>query len=291
MKGKGFLPVGVRFSLRAVVLSLSLIGLASQSQAQVFGLTNANSFALVNPSSSAGMFNWSVANTPTTYQNELNQQWFWYRAGGMTSELPINTISAPSVTQIDAATLLTSYIGSGFNMAVKYSLNPSAGFSSGLSDIGEQITVNNTSGAPLSFHFFQYSDFNMGGDGANDSIFLSRNDLTLKFNQSDQFDGANVVEVVATPNANHAEADLVPNTLNKLNDLLPTTLDDSKTNAGPGDVAWAFEWDVTIGVGGSFTLSKDKSMSIPFTPEPSVFALVPLGLGACAYFRRRRQRA
>jgi len=288
MKGKRFLHLGVGTFTKAVGLALLLAGLTSQTQAQIFGLTNANSFALVNPSSSSGMFNWSVANTPTTYQNQLNQQWFWYRLGDGGPEAPINTISTPSVTQIDAATLLTTYNGGYFTLSVKYSLNPSAGFTSGLSDIGEQITFNNLSGTNLNFHFFQYSDFNMGGDPANDSVFLSRNGFTFRFNQSDQLDGANLVEVVTTPNANHAEADIVPNTLNKLNDAFPTVLDDTKTNAGPGNVAWAFEWDANVL--SSFTISKDKSLSIPFSPEPSSLVLLPLGVGALTYYRNRRRK-
>src|SRR2546425_3168566 len=99
--------------------------------------------------------------------------------------------------------------------------------SSSTADINDQIRINNSSGAPLPYHFFQYSDFNMAGDGANDFVLLSRNGFTFRFNQSDQVDGANIVEVTTTPNANHAEADFVPNTLNKLNDPFPTTLDDS----------------------------------------------------------------
>jgi hypothetical protein len=32
------------------------------------------------PGGGGGGYYWNVANTPTTYQNQLNQQWFWYRA-------------------------------------------------------------------------------------------------------------------------------------------------------------------------------------------------------------------
>src|SRR5689334_8284869 len=130
MKGINYLPLGRVFSFKLAALGLALMGVVSQSQGQVYGLTNANSFALVNPSSSSGMFNWSVANSPGSYQNQLNQQWFWYRFDGMTQEMPINTISAPSVTQIDPDTLLTTYNGGYFTLSVKYSLNPSPGFSS-----------------------------------------------------------------------------------------------------------------------------------------------------------------
>src|SRR5438045_2766996 len=76
MKGRRFLPVGMR---RVAFLAVGLVGSALQSHAQPYGITNDNSFALIDPSSSAGMYNWSVVNTPTSYQNQLNQQWFWYR--------------------------------------------------------------------------------------------------------------------------------------------------------------------------------------------------------------------
>src|SRR5207244_12460228 len=144
--------------------------------------------------------------------------------------------------------VIVSYLNPGlFTLSIDYNLVGGAP-SSGTADITEQIRFDNISGAVLPLHFFQYSDFNMAGDGANDFVLLSRNGFTFRFNQADQVDGANIVEVVATPNANHGEADVVPNTINKLNDPFPTILDDSKTNAF-GDVAWALEWDVNIGVG------------------------------------------
>src|ERR1041385_4350160 len=98
----------------------------------------------------------------------------------------------------------------------------------------------------------------MAGDGMNDFALLSRNGFTLRYNQVDQLDGANLVELVATPNANHGEADLVPNTLNKLNDAFPTTLDDSKTNAF-GDVAFALQRDQNIAVGGTLLIDRKST--------------------------------
>lgn len=257
-----------------------------QSQAQII-LTDNNSEARLDPTTQAGMYYWAVQNTPTSYQNELNKQWFWYRVGS-DPELSIDTISAPAITGLTANTVTTTYTdGLGrFNLSVRYSLAGGAP-DSGTADITEQITINNTSGAVLPFHFFQYSDFNMAGDGMNDFALLSRNGFTLRYNQVDQLDGANLVELVATPNANHGEADLVPNTLNKLNDAFPTTLDDSKTNAF-GDVAFALQWDQNIAVGGTLLISKDKQLNIQFVPEPSVMALVSAGVIACCFHWRRR---
>jgi hypothetical protein len=231
------------------------------------------------------MFNWSIQNSPSTSVDQLTQQWFWYRVGSSGPESAINTISAPTITTPNASTLYTSYTDSlgRFNLSVKYSLVGGATLS-GTSDITEQITINNTSGAPLPFHFYQYSDFDMGGTAEGDSVTLSKNGLTSRFNQSDQADGANIVETVITPNADHGEAGFFPVLLNKLNDGSPTTLNDSLT-AGPGDVDWGFEWDPIIPTGGSYIISKDKHIDIPVVPEPSLAVMLP---GMFAFLLRRR---
>ena len=52
-------------------------------------------------------------------------------------------------------------------------------------------------------------------------------------------------ETVVTPGATHGEAGLFPQTRNNLNDANPTTLNDIAGPAGPGDVTWALEWDLT----------------------------------------------
>jgi hypothetical protein len=274
--------------LFSVLIVSAVAGLNSWSSATpIITLTDNNSIARIDAGSQAGMFYWALQDSPSTFQNQLNQQWFWYRIGSTGPENSIDTISAPVISGQTANTVTTKYTGSGFDVAVKYSLVGGAP-GSGTADIAEQITINNTSGAVLPFHFFQYSDFNLAGDGANDFVLLSQNGLTMRFNQSDQVDGANIVETVITPNANHGEADFVPVTLNKLNDGASTTLNDANTSAGPGDVAWAFQWDVNIGVGGSFIISKDKHLDSTFVPEPTLFALA---LPGAIVFSLRRRRA
>ncbi len=70
-------------------LTLMLLAGTLGVQAQIQTLTDNNSVAQINPNSQSGMFNWSVDG-----QNQLNQQWFWYRIGN-TPEQSIDTISAP----------------------------------------------------------------------------------------------------------------------------------------------------------------------------------------------------
>jgi hypothetical protein len=220
----------------------------------------------------------------------LNQQWFWYRVGNTSGESSIDHLTLASVNVIDPATVTTTFndpLGK-FSISIKYSLTGGSA-TSGAADISEQISINNISGAALDFHFFQYSDFNLSGPNPGDFDLISRNPFTGRINQVDQMNAGSISEVVLSPNASHGETDVVPFTLNKLNDALPTILDDSKTSAS-GNVAWALQWDVNIADGGSFLISKDKTLQVVYTPEPSTFALFSLGLAAVAVRRRRNAR-
>jgi hypothetical protein len=139
------------------IIASTLAASALQSRAQIITLTDNNSVAQINASSSAGMFNWSIQG-----QNQLAQQWFWYRVGLVGPEAPINTISAPTITTPNARTLYTTYNNGAYSVEVDYSLTGGLA-GSGYSDIGESIRINNLTTAPLDFHFFQYSDFDLGG--------------------------------------------------------------------------------------------------------------------------------
>ena len=277
--------------LRAAILAgftcLSFQVFTLECDAEIYTLSDGNSIAQINPSDQTGMFNWSVNG-----QNQLNKQWFWYSVGS-DPERSIDTISDPVISDLTATTLTTSYYDSAnrFNLSIFYSLIGGSA-NSGTADITEQIRINNTSGSVLPFHFYQYSDFDIGGTPDNDTIVLSKNGFTHKINQADQFDGDSIVEVVNTPNALHGEADVVPNTLTKLNDYLLTTLDDSQTSAF-GDVAWALQWDVNIAKGGSYIISKDKHLEVEVevvAPEPGTLILLGTGLlGLLAYVWRKRK--
>jgi len=274
----------------ASIVSASLIALGAQ--AQTVTLSNLNSTATINLNGSgltAGMTDWTVDGL-----HNLSQQWFWFRAGGMTSESMINGIGGLNATASpDGRTLYTSYFNGSYGVRIDYLLT---GFSSGsgISDISENISITNASSSPLEFHFFQYSDFKLGGSPQNTIVTLGRN-LRGLFNEAslDKTDSAFRValsETVVTPGANHGEAAINGFTFGRLQDNLPTTLNDNSGPVGGGltDPTWAFEWDFIIAPGSSVGISKDKYLQIVPIPEPGTAALLGIGGAIAVIYRRRR---
>lgn len=266
------------------MLALAM-GVATQSVAQVYTLTDQNSTARIDPYSQRGMFDWSVQG-----QNQLYQQWFWYRVGN-TAERSIDTISAPAVTLIDNRSISLGYSTATYAIEINYLLTGGA-IGSKVSDILETIRISNLGTTPLDMHFFQYSDFNLQGSAGNDVVGLGRN-LRGLFNEAWQHDaglpaGQGLTETVTTPGANHGELGIGTFTIDRLNDSLPTVLNDGLGAVGPADVTWALQWDLTINPGSSVVISKDKNVFVTVVPEPTSFALLSLGLAALA-LRKRRQ--
>lgn len=239
-------------------------------------LTHNNSTAIVDPDTNAGMHTWEVDGS-----DQLFQQWFWYRVGN-NPEDSIDTISAPVTVQPTARHATTTYTAANFILSVDYLLTGGA-LGTGISDIAETISIQNTTGSTLDFHFFQYTDFDLDVTSGNDTVALGTN-LAGKFNEAVQVEGIKVLaETVAAPGASRGEVDFYANTLNKLEDGVASNLNNNAGPVGPGDVTWALQWDFTIAPGGTAIISKDKYLVVP---EPASLSL--LAMGALLGARRRR---
>jgi hypothetical protein len=269
----------VRTILHFCIIATALAAPVRQSQAAIITLVDNNSVAQIDNGTSAGMFNWSVDG-----QNQLAQQWFWYRIGSGLQQ-PINMIGTPTTTSTGPNQMTSVYGGAGFDLSISYLLTGGSS-GSGSADIQETIMFHNSSGSPLDFHLYQYSDFNLAGSPGGDTVYIDGSAQT-GYNYAIQWKGATqIAEAINLPAGDHAEANTVPNTLNSLNSVNNLILNDA--TGATGDVSWALQWDATVGAGQDFLVFKDKLLSIDPIPEPSVLALLALGMGLCGVARRRQ---
>jgi hypothetical protein len=238
-------------------------------------LTDQNSTINIVTNSSSGMNNWTIDGTDV-----LNQQWFWYRVGPSGGQSSLDTLPS-TYTLVDPATLKASFTGATFVVSATLSLLGGTS-GSGNSDLSLQFRINNTGATTNFFHFYEYSNFVLGGVPGDTVQFLNSNAVTQVGSQF------SLLETVATggsgfPAPMHHEANVVANTLNSLTSGSPYVLNDVNS-AGPGDVTWAFQWDVPIAPGATSQISKDINIQVP---EPAVLSLVLAGIVGLGLLRHR----
>jgi hypothetical protein len=259
------------------------------SAAQVVLVDN-NATAAIDPSSQRGMYEWAVDG-----QNQLQQEWFWYGVGSGAVR-SLDTISAtPTVVMTSAREATATYVSAGnFSVSVDYALSGgSSAMLSGASgqavaDIAETIQIINLSAAPLLYHFYEYSYFNL--QGASRDIAKLGQDLGGAYNEALQYNpNTSLTETVTAPGADHGEVAPLSLTLAKLNNGGAVTLGSpfGAGPVGPGAVTWALEWDLNISPGASAIISKDKYLNVLLVPEPSALVLFVLSCLVLVLLRKR----
>lgn len=172
-------------------------------------------------------------------------------------------------------TLVVGYSIGGLTIETRYEL---AGGTNGSaqSTLNEVITITNNSGADINFSFFQYADLDLGETTADSSLEILGGNTVRQRDAGGTFFGG---ETILTPEPTDSQ---VGNFADVFNAVAGGSLDGS-TFAGPGDLAWAFQWDfLSIENGDSIVISKKKTI----IPAPGAMALV--GLGGLIAARRRR---
>jgi hypothetical protein len=279
-------------SLCAALVAAGVLFVPGQGVAQT-DITGQNTYTMSNGGSTAtvnvvntgtlGMNSWTVLNG----LNQLNQQWFWYSINGSTPQ-PINNLSAATVYNMAPSdpsldNLGVDYDNANLEVFVQYTLSGN-GMMSGSADMAESIYVINNESSSINLNFYQYSNFNLLNQPNNVKISSSGGLYTGATQTTSGAGGTGIGEVILGPYANEAEAGFATPTMS---DVSSGTLNDS-TSAGPGDVAWAFEWNKNLGTGDMLDLQKDKGLSVTLVPEPSTLVLIALGMGALGLSLRRK---
>ncbi len=279
----------VRF-YQSILAAILVAGATAQSRAQIYSLTSQNSSLQVDVS--GGLTPWTIDGV-----NQLNQQWFYYSIGSG-PVYSIDTIApwtVPTITGGTVPTLTETYANSLISVKTKYTLQGQLA-GSGKATLGQTITLNNPSATAQTYHFYQYSDFNMAGTSGSQYLQFNVNGATTAY-QVVQSGGATLTGTVTALSggasiAPEEQAGLYDGSMFGLVNGNPAPTLNNNLNAGPGNVVYAYEWDVTLAAygnpGSSLTLSEIQAV-VPVVPEPSSVALIAAGLLGLAFFRKCRQ--
>ncbi len=262
-----------------VIAIASCAGMASVSLAGgVNVLADANSTATFDTNS--GQISWLVDGVEQIFAQD-----FFFRRASDTREYRVDDVNLSldgiftsdtnpfTDTSHDALAQLYSD-GNGLQIETLFTLRGGTAGSSN-ADLAEQITIRNTSNASMSLSFFQFVDFDLGGDFSDDAGQI------VNGNTAQQADNDfSVAETVVTPSPTLFQMSNAVLMNAFLNDNNVDNLDGSSSFAG--DVGWAFQWDITLAAGEQFIISKDKSI----VPAPGSAML----LGAAGLFAGRRRR-
>lgn len=262
---------------QSALFAFLLAGVVLQSGAQIYTISDPNNNSSVQVSlsgGSSGLSDWQVGG-----MNQLYQQWFYYSLGSGTIN-SIDTIASPSSINNHntgpAPFLSATYAGSAISVTTKFGLNNTP-------TLSDTITVLNplSSGQTQVFHFYQYSDFDLGGVAGSQNVQFNSNGSGTAY-EVDQAGGTASLEGTVT--AVSGGVSVVPEEqagiydgaqFGLANGNAAPTLNDTLI-AGPGDVVYAYEWDLTLAPGSSIQISENQIITVP---EPSTLVLISVGIG------------
>jgi len=271
-----------------VVFALLLAGSVVQSEAQIYTLSARDTSVQINLTN--GVSDWTIDGV-----NQLNQQWFYYSVGSgpVYSIDQIAPWTTPSISTNGPKTVITlneTYASPTISVGTQFQLQ-SQPLGSGQAKLAQTLTINNPTATQQTYHFYQYSDFDLGGVLGNQNVVFSANGSGQYYQVVQTgLTGSTLNGLISGVSGGisvqyEVEAGTYDGTqfgLTNGNPSAPTL--DGKLTAGPGDVVYAYEWDVTLSPGGAVIISELQSV-----PEPSSVALISSGTLVLVLLRRRHR--
>jgi hypothetical protein len=268
------------------LIAIMFAGTVVQSEADIYTIGARDTSMQIDLDS--GITQWTVDGV-----SQLNLQSFYYSVGSgpAASIYTLGLPSAPSITtnlSKTTITLNTTYADSTISVGTLFSLQSSP-VGSGRATLAQTLTINNLSATTQVFHFYQYSDFDLGGVSGGQNVQFSSNGSGQQYQvvQTDLFGRTLTGLITAVTGGSSAQSEvqagLFDGTKFGLGSGASVTL--NNTLNASGNVVYAYEWDAALAAGTSITISEIQAV----VPEPSSVALGASGMLALALLYRRRQ--
>lgn len=294
--------------LATAAAAAGLIATPQHSNAAIVTLQNGNSIVKLSTLSTDagvptnGVYQWSVDGTSVAAQQQ-----FYYRVGNTGPGTEISSLT-PSQIVPPVVTLSTTGSGPANYASVSYQ-NQAGGFTinaryellggatgSDSSELIEQMIVTNVTTSTIQFHMVDYSDLNLSSpSGASDlgAATAMGSTITQTGPNSTLVNPAySGLEAVATTSMTPDEYEVggggtgAGSLQSQLLSGAGFPLNDNASSSG--DVAFAQEYDQTIGVGSSLVFSVAEVIS-PTVPEPTSSSAAMLAAGSLFMMRPRRR--
>ena len=220
--------------------------------------------------------------------NQLASQSFWYSAGSgaVNSISSISPWSTPTLTGGNNPTLTETYANGAVSVETIYTLE-SYPNGSGQAGLGTTIQLENTGPTSQTFHFYQYSDFTLGGVSGNQSVMFPGKNPPYPVEQTGN--GGIMTGLITGVSGGSADsveevAGVIDGTQFGLGNgnNTATTFNDTSLTA-TGSVDFAYEFTATLGSGQTVTISEIQTV-----PEPATVALAVAGALGMGVLRGRR---
>jgi hypothetical protein len=263
-----------------IALALTLV-LGGNGQAITYDLVDQNVQVEVTSGNTnvygpQGAYGWWINGVYNLY----SQQWWIGQPGKGQVPVASPPLALTGSAQLAPNVATFAYAGAGFTIdEIYFLLGGPVGTVT--SDLGETFRLINTSNKSETFYIYLYSDFDLKGIPPGDVATISK-----ALDQAVQVGKGLINDTVVAPNASRGEVNFYAATLTRLSGAANYHLNNVLGPLGPGDMTYAFEWDVTLTPGFSSIISVDKHVNaIPVPPS-----LLLLGSGLVGLLGMRRFR-
>ncbi len=261
--------LGKTNTAESVVIHFASPGLTSVASQTVlvdyvfrpFTLTNGNSVVQIDPTTQNGVSAWIVDGV-----DNLFQKWYWLAEW---SYVPasLDTWSSPvGMASVSNNSAMVIYSAQGLQVKLGFSLTGGQP-GSRVSTLNENIAITNTSYSSITLHVYQYSDIDLDGQSAGDSISFPTSNSVLQSGK-----GLQLTETIQAPPPSEWETSWYAITFDELTGSSPVTLSDSIIGSGPGDQTFAFQWDNTLAAGQGFAISTTSFLQPPLNALSLAFS-------------------